>query len=146
MSLEIHEKLSWRKWLIKYKNEIRCIVDWERLSSFETGIVAFSKFQKKEVFHCWYKNGSWMNGENKRVSISSNALISITVPAIKFGEKYIILDGNHRISIFKPGIIYLDYIDLDEENSSCFGDLLNRKNYSYFMSKTKKNIRKCKND
>lgn len=108
---ETIEPVSLAQFADLYHNSIRLAMSWHHLREQPTGTTIFD--QKKNdllLLHSEFKCGDTWMGEFRRYRGGKDKRI-LRVPAMKYGQSYLLLDGNHRIQFYEPSIIILDYIE-----------------------------------
>lgn len=112
-SVEILKTLSFDQFAEKYHNDIRLAISWGRLNDATTGIKIIDNHdQRIHLLHCDEKVGGCWLGEFRNVRTGNNDII-FRGPALKYGQEFLLLDGNHRIQFYKPRIVVLDWIEVD---------------------------------
>ncbi len=134
-NLKIYDKLTWQKWLVTYKDHIRCFVMWDELKDFETDLIRLNGISKYAVYKSWHTAGTWVSGKPEPLVEFNAKNIIFRSPGLLINTsnpRIILLDGNHRVTIFKPGTLFVDVVIVTEENRHCFGDLLNINTRDWF--------------
>ncbi len=118
-------KLTLTQYIYTYRKDIRVLIDWKslKLSSLKTDFVILDSKNDDIIYHCWSENDQLM-GPRKKVDVKYENPIIIRIPGVKYKNKIVLLDGNHRISELHPKIVIVDYIQCDEKNKRIFVDLL----------------------
>jgi hypothetical protein len=120
------KKLSVLEYMLAYRKDIRVLMDWNTLkkAKINTGVMLVNKDNKDTVYHCWSDDDTLM-GPRKKVKFKFKKNMFVRVPAVKYKNRVILLDGNHRLSELYPKFICIDYIDCKtEKDKRIFVDLL----------------------
>lgn len=125
------KKLNFKEWKFRYLSDIRIGILWKNLKDVNVGILLVKNHQ---IYLPKYgKDKSWMNGKPIKVN-EGKRLILVRLPAIRIKNKYLILDGYHRLKNLKPKLIILDYLRLSQSQYRYIIDLYNE----YWMGYIKK--------
>lgn len=137
-------KMTYKEYLRTYKTSIRCSVEFENIKHPKMGITLLDD-DRDNLYFPWYKDkGSWRKGTPIQIKEGKN-LIVVRVPAVKLQgfNKYLLLDGCHRVSQLKPKVIILDWFEVTKDNYMYVTDLLNPC-YRHFLN-LHLHVKKCKN-
>jgi len=114
------EKLSFKEWKFRYISDIRISAKWKNITNVSTGILLVDN---QQIYLPKYGKGkNWMDGEPIKIS-SGHHLILVRLPAIQIGDKYLILDGCHRLKTLKPKLVILDYLKISQDQYRYIVDL-----------------------
>lgn len=119
---------DWSEFKTLYKSDIRMSIDWDRLYPCEIG---FKVADKDTVFHLVnYKNGDWREGEPIKIKQSDNSKFAfVRIPAAEIAEnKYLVLDGNHRLREMSPQFVVIDYLKVPQKKKKFITDFYNEEN------------------
>ena len=116
------EPFTFEQWKQVYKSKIRILWKMKALRKIRCELIRAEKTTK--MYAPWYDDGDWMDGKPKRLSLGNKNTV-IRLPALRIADKYLILDGNHRINELHPNTVFLDYLDLEKKDYKYFVDLHN---------------------
>ena len=109
-------------WKRRYGTATRISRDFRRIRKAKVGIKLAHK--ETEMYLVHYKNGDWRDGEPKRAQVGS-VLMLCRLPAVKVGDKFLIIDGTHRLGE-RPAMVILDYLILPKSEWVYITDLFNK--------------------
>jgi len=96
-----------------YHKHIRLAIAWDKIRDEETGLIYIDKpDQKIHLLHRECEVNGHGLGEFYTTTVGNGDCI-MRAPALRYGNEYLLLDGNHRIQAFRPRVIILDYIRPD---------------------------------
>lgn len=120
-----------RAWQARYQGQVRCSVEWSAMKNRgKVGLVVADP-KRTQLWYPWYTRGSWRAGEPRCAKWKGTGHALVRIPAVCLsgpGEKYLLLDGNHRILELDPCFVMLDVYYPTKDTWWVFTDLLN-KNY-----------------
>lgn len=104
------EPLSMAAFAQKYHSSIRLTMSWPHLSKCPTGLTVLQNDEKIHLLQRREVNiKGYGLGEYHTVKPGPNKTI-FRAPALRYGNEYLLLDGNSRIQFYKPALIILDCI------------------------------------
>ena len=118
----IFRPMTLAAWKLRYGTATRISRDFRRIRKAKVGIKLADR--ETEMYLVHYKNGDWRDGEPKRAQVGS-ALMLCRLPAIKAGNKFLVIDGTHRLGE-RPAMVILDYLILPRSEWVYITDLFNR--------------------
>lgn len=116
------EPLTKKKWIERYRSSIRVICNPKKCTKATCELLPMT--EKMEVYGVWYSGGNFMDGKPKRLKLG-NSLTLARIPAIGFGNRYLIVNGMHRMTDIKPRWVLLDVLRLSLGEEKYFIDLQN---------------------
>ena len=118
----VFRPMSLTAWKRRYGSATRISRDFRRIKKAKVGIKLADK--ETEMYLVHYKNGDWRDGEPKRAQIGPSLMLC-RVPAVKVGDKFLIIDGTHRLGE-RPAMVILDYLILPKSEWVYITDLFNK--------------------
>lgn len=126
---------TFESWMSEYRSEIRVGVDWDLLCGvpdkkrkIEVGQVVRETNSQMDIKTPWYEGGEDHKiGVNIRVEQGFKPFM-VRVPAVEYQyEKFLILDGCHRLYVLEPRFLCLDFLMLGgDDRANAFYDLLGK--------------------
>lgn len=136
MSTTNLEKLTLFQFIEKYKQQVRVNVEWGDIYKLEPNtdvlhLYPSSKCYGTVINHPWSKEptreGGSLKTKQKNVKTiyeGGKTKCMVRVPAVKYKDKIMLLDGNHRVSQLKPMFIIIDLILIEtKKQARSFSDL-----------------------
>lgn len=115
------EQMSWPEWKAYYFSDIRVNHELGTLKNPKTGIILADA--DTEIYIPWYKKGGWRYGEPKKITPGNN-LILLRCAAVKYKGKFLALDSIHRLTMLKPAMIVIDWVEVKESQRKYVTDLI----------------------
>jgi len=109
-------------WKLRYGKATRISRDFRRIRKAKVGIKLADR--ETEMYLVHYTKGDWRDGEPKRAQIGSRLMLC-RLPAVKVGNKFLIIDGTHRLGE-RPAMVILDYLILPKSEWVYINDLFNK--------------------
>ena len=115
---------SWKEWRKRYKHWIRTMFEPSKKlrRTPKVGLLLASSTTKMYLPH--YKHGGWQDGIPVQIKNGSN-LVLVRLPAVKIGDRFLLLDGVHRMKELKPAMVLLDWVEYAKGDETCWLDLFN---------------------
>ena len=117
--------LTWSVWKQRYESAIRISIDLNKIHP--TRVYLRQADDSSLLYGVWYRSGNWRDGRPRQFAYLVKQLAIVRVPAIlvKPPNKYLVLDGMHRLSTLKPSVVLLDVIDIPKKQWCYVSDLFN---------------------
>ena len=109
-------------WKLRYGTATRISRDFKRIRKAKVGIKLADR--ETEMYLVHYKKGDWRDGEPKRARVGSRLMLC-RLPAVKVNNKFLIIDGTHRLGE-RPAMVILDYLVLPKSEWVYITDLFNK--------------------
>ena len=109
-------------WKQRYGTATRISRDFKRIRKAKVGIKLADR--ETEMYLVHYTKGDWRDGEPKRAQIGSRLMLC-RLPAVKVGNKFLVIDGMHRLGE-RPAMVILDYLILPRSERVYITDLFNK--------------------
>lgn len=115
---------DWDEWRTRYQRWIRTMREpSKRLKSVPSvGLIVATP--KTQIYLPAYTDGGWQDGKPVRASIGTNPVL-IRIPALKIRERYLLLDGVHRLTDLKPAFVLIDYAEFTASDMTYWMDTFN---------------------
>lgn len=119
--------LSWSEFKRKYSSSIRISIDLKRIAP--SSITLELADESMWLNGVWYKSGTWREVDNNILEIGEN-MAMVRVPAFRinnrspFENDYLIVDGMHRITHYKPKLILMDVVNIKYSERVYINDLI----------------------
>ena len=124
-------KLSIQDLLLHHVNQIRTMIDYEKIISrkLQTDIV-IHHFKNDEL-PIYFPGKDGLHGVIGKEKIytlgkdnSKSSGMMIRIPAVRYKGNIVIMDGVHRLENLKPAIVIIDIMDCKTKaDTECFADL-----------------------
>ncbi len=115
------QPMDWNTFQATYKKDIRVNWEPEGLKNPKTGLELAT--QDTEIYVPHYHKGNWRYGAPQLVPLGSR-LVLVRIPAVRYKNKYMLLDGYHRTTQLSPRLILLDYVEVKEKERKYITDLI----------------------
>ena len=115
------QPMDWNAFQATYRKDIRVNWEPEGLKKPKTGIHLAD--EDTEIYVPHYKKGGWRYGTPQQVPLGTSLKL-VRIPAVRFKNRYMILDGYHRVTQLSPRIILLDYVEVKEQERKYITDLI----------------------
>jgi hypothetical protein len=114
------------EWLTKYRSEIRTCVNWDALArqsfTIETFIWTPGPDGNRLFFPVWERHAA----DEVEYGDLGKCNYMLRIPAVHYsGPQYVVLDGVHRLRMFRPSHVIVDAIQCGDPTP--FVDLLIRR-------------------
>ena len=101
---------DWNEWKTRYKPWIRVLKESSKRLRRTPKVGLLVVDNKTKMFLPHYLSGGWQDGRPMLMSVGNHPAL-IRIPAVKLRERYLILDGIHRLMEFRPAFVLLDYVE-----------------------------------
>lgn len=107
-------------WKAAYGQDIRVDLEYNILKNSKVGLMLADDNTAIHVPR--YKKGDWRYGIPERVPLGKELKL-LRLPAARYKDKYLLLDGYHRMTELLPKLVLLDYIIIEEKVRKYVTDL-----------------------
>lgn len=108
-------------WMLRYKSSIRSLANFKEL---EAPVGQEVMTSSTKAWLVWYRRGDWKTGQPIRAKAGKNPIL-VRVPAVKLGDRFLVIDGCHRLTELSPRFVVIDYVELTKEQAWRCADFVN---------------------
>lgn len=115
--------MSWKEFKKRYGSSIRVSNEIGKIKPISIDLVLANK--EMDLYGVWYSEGGWRDGNQTKLETGKNPIL-IRIPVFKIHKSndYLVVDGMHRITELKPGLILMDVVTISHKDRVYINDMM----------------------